>query len=109
MRENSLLLPNVNIQVILERIKLWCNKHKEIVLNSDIYLVFNDFFEEDIMSYKRDNIFDDNKVAVMSKSVSNVLPVSDVFSLLRQASIGNDVQYVITKDDMTKAIALIRY
>lgn len=89
-------------------------------LDEEALNLFSQYHDIEVLQYRKDELFEDTKSMIKSKSIGNLLRVSGVQAALRfslhavQNTDDQDIidamdSIIITKDDMQRALAIVSY
>ena len=101
----------INLAEIFYKIYDTCDNSKVIKMEKDAYEEFKSY-QRDVLRFRQDNLFEEARLSIKSKSVGIMVRLAGICCLLREAvekENGSDFKLVIQREDIKRAIVMVKY
>ena len=103
----------IDMQSVFNRIfQTFFNSGYTFNLDEESLQLFSSYHDNDVLEFRKADVFEDVKSMIKSKSVGNVLRVAGIQCALRAAIKNTEIDktdLVIIKEDMERALVLVKY
>ena len=101
----------INLADVFEKIYDACGGDAVITMTKEAYVLYKEY-QREVIAFRKQDLFEEARVSVKSKSVGIMVRLSGILSLLREGVSRDSFQSFkleITKEDVVRAINIVRY